>query len=135
MFRRCRFRKRQQEREKAEKVEMENLCLSIFNSGLYRKSADLLPKNWHHARIAADLVWFYKIDFCWSGAGVTASLPKESWINNINKKVPAGQYGSYFKDISDDKKDELISISGHGGKSFEKAVFRCVLNARTAGVI
>lgn len=133
MFRKW-WKDRRTEKKSEEEEELLRLYLAIGDAGL-GMCGNQSVTNAEYLRTACDLARKYKIHFYWSIGGVTACLPKESWSGEINKSVPAGQYGSFYRDIPDEKKDELISISGHGGTSFVKAIFRCVMNARYANVI
>lgn len=82
----------------------------------------------------SELIKKYGISITFTARGLTAVLPKNKWAYPLNKEIPAGDYGSFFADCSDEEKEELLSILG-GGFSLKEAVFKCVLNARTAGVI
>lgn len=61
-------------------------------------------------------------------------LPKEKWERELNLDVPAGQYGSFFKDIETKAKKGKQSIDGMGF-TIQEAVCKCLINARNAGVL
>lgn len=61
-------------------------------------------------------------------------LPKEKWERELNLNVPAGQYGSFFKDVEIEVKKKRQNIDGMG-ITIQEAVCKCLINARNAGVL
>lgn len=61
---------------------------------------------------------------------VRVDLPKDKWHHPLNGNIPTGHYGTWY----DMNWEEVQSIYGYGS-TLNEAVYKCLLNARTAGVI
>jgi hypothetical protein len=98
----------------------------IINKGL---------KGYDPDHAACVLFTQHKMGVVWSLGGYTVQLYKKQWKNKINLEVLAMDYGHLVKDLPKKEKKKINNIFGMGGRSFPLAVFRCLLNARAAGVI
>lgn len=67
-------------------------------------------------------------------SGCRALLPREKWRRELNLAVQAGNYGSFFQDISIEEKKEMEYIIGIGN-NIREAVCKCLIYARNAGVL
>ncbi len=115
---------------------LERLGQNVIDAGLSKGLSSYLQKlnPALDIRSAIELANFYKLELRHGITPCVAYLHKDHWTSDLNLSVPAGQYGSFFQDLSIEEKKGTLSIAGFGS-TVEEAVCNCLINARTAGVL
>jgi hypothetical protein len=107
---------------------IEELWIEFCDLGLMKGHCHNIPKY-----CAAKQANEYKLTFDYTWFNITAYLHRKNWEKKIDLTVSPFDYGQPQM-LSIKERKRLKYIFG-GGNTFEMAIFRCLINARIAGVI